>query len=66
MMESIVEWQRASSSHVNLRFLLAKLAALFCDGSDAAEASKGIEVSETNGVVGIAEHASEHDGADAG
>ena len=66
MMESIVEGQRASSSHEDLRSLLATLTAFFGDGSYAAEASKGIEISETNGVVGVTEHGSEHDGADTG
>jgi len=66
MMESIIEGQRASSSHEDLRSLLATLTAFFGDGSYTAEASKGIEISETNGVVGVTEHGSEHDGADAG
>ena len=66
MMQSVVEGQRASSSHEDLRSQLATLTAFFGDGSDAAEASKGIEISETNGTVGIAEDGSEHKGADAG
>ena len=40
---------------------------LFCvDRSDATEAPEGIEISETNRVVGIAEYGREHEGTHAG
>ena len=66
VMQSVVEGHRASSSHEDLGSLLATLTAFLGDRSDASEASKGIEISETNGVVCIAEDGSEHEGADAG
>ena len=61
MMESVVEGQRASSPHEDLWSLLATLTTFFGDGSDAAETSEGVEISETKGVVGVTEHGSEHD-----
>ena len=39
---------------------------MFRDGSDTPEAPESLEISETNGVVGMAENGSEHEGADAG
>ena len=66
MMESIVEGQRTSSPHEDFRFLLTALAAFLCNGSDATEAPEGVEISETNRVVGIAENGGEHEGPDAG
>ena len=36
------------------------------DGSDTTEAPEGLEIAKPNGIVSIAEHCSEHDGADAG
>ena len=39
---------------------------MFGDGSDTPEAPKSLEIAETNGVVSIAEHGSEHESADAG
>lgn len=65
MMESIVEGQRASSPHEDCWSQLSTLAALFGDGSDATEASEGLEIAETNGVMGISEYGSKHEGADA-
>ena len=62
MIESIVEGLRACSPQEDL----ATFAALFGDGSDTAEAPESLEISKTNGVVGIAENGSEHEGADAG
>lgn len=62
MIESIVEGLRASSPQENL----ATFAALFGDGRDPPKASESLEISETNGVVCIAEYGSEHEGADAG
>ena len=61
MMESIVEVLRASSPEEDL----ATLAALFGDGSYPPKTSESLEISETNGVVSIAEHGSEHEGSDA-
>ena len=61
MMESIVEGLRARSPQEDL----SMFAALFGDGSYTPEAPEGLEISAPNGVVGIAEHGSEHEGADA-
>ena len=66
MMESIVQGQRTSSSHEDFGFLLAALAAFLCNGGDATEAPEGVEISETNRFVGIAEYGGEHEGAHAG
>ena len=66
MMESIVQGQRASSPHEDFGFLLTALAAFLCNGSDATEAPEGVEISETNRVVGIAEYGGEHEGPHAG
>ena len=62
MMERIVEGLRARSPQKDL----ATFAALFRDGSDTPEAPESLEIAETNGVVGMAENGSEHEGADAG
>ena len=62
VIESIVKGLRAGSPQDDL----ATFAALFGDGSYSPEASEGLEITETNGVVGIAEHGSEYEGADAG
>lgn len=62
MMESVVEGLRASSPQDDL----ATFAALFGDGGYSPEASESLAISETNGVVGIAEHRSEYEGANAG
>lgn len=61
MMESVVEGLRASSPERDL----TTFAALFGDGGYSPEASESLEISETKGVVGIAEHGSEYEGADA-
>jgi hypothetical protein len=61
MMERIIEGLRASSPQEDF----ATFAALFGDGSYPSKASESFEISETNGVVSIAEHGSEHEGADA-
>ena len=53
---------RASSPEEDL----ASLSALFRDGSNAPETPERVEIAKPNGVVSIAEHGSEHDGADAG
>ena len=66
MMESIIERQRASSPHKDCWSQLTTLAAFFCDGGDAPETPEGIEISEPNRVVGIAEHGGEHVSTDAG
>ena len=66
MMESIVQGQRTSSSHEDFGFFLTALATFLSNGSDATEAPEGVEISETNGVVGIAEYGGEDEGADAG
>ncbi|MGH9388477.1 MAG: hypothetical protein ACRD1Z_02610, partial [Vicinamibacteria bacterium] len=50
VMQSVVEGQRASSSHEDLRSLLATLTAFFGDGSNSTEAPEGVEISEPNGV----------------
>ena len=65
MMESIVKGQRRSCPHEDFGFLLTALTALLCDGSNATEASEGLEISEANRVVGIAEYRREHAGAHA-
>ena len=62
MMESIVEGLRASSPEKNL----PTFATLFCDGSNSPKASESLKISETNGIVCVAEHGGEHEGADAG
>ncbi len=62
MMERIVEGLRARSPQKDL----ATFAALFGDGSDTPEAPESLEIAKSNGVVGIAENGSEHEGADAG
>ncbi len=62
MMERIAEGLRARSPQKDL----ATFAALFCDGSDTPEAPESLEIAKANGVVGIAENGSEHEGADAG
>ncbi len=62
MMESIVEGLRARSPQEDL----ATFSALFGDGSDTPEAPESLEIAKTNGVVGIAENGSEHEGANAG
>ena len=66
MMEGIVEGQRTSSPHEDFGFLLTALAAFLCNGSDTTEAPEGVEISETNRVVGIAENGGEYEGSDAG
>ena len=66
MMESIIEGQRASSPHEDCWSQLTALAAFFCDRCDAAESPEGVEITEPNGVVGIAEHGGEHVSPDAG
>ena len=61
-MESVVQGLRTGSPQEDL----SPFAALFGDGSDTAEAPESLEIAETNGVVRIAEHGSEHEGPDAG
>ncbi len=39
---------------------------MFGNGSDTPEAPKSFEIAETNGVVSITKHGSEHESADAG
>ncbi len=39
---------------------------MFGNGSDTPEAPKSLEIAETNGVVSITKHGSEHESADAG
>lgn len=62
VMQSIVEGLRASSPQEDL----TTFAALFGDRSYPPKASESFEISETNGFVGIAEHGSEHESANAG
>ncbi len=66
MVESIIEGQRASSPHQDCRSQLTALAAFFSDRSDASESPEGVEITEPNGVVGIAEHGGEHVSTDTG
>jgi hypothetical protein len=66
VMQSVVEGQRASSSHEDLRSFLAPLTTFLGNRGNATKAPEGIEISESNGVVCIAEDGSEHEGADAG
>ena len=62
MMESVIEGLRACSPHENL----PTFAALFRNGSDAAEATECLEVSQSNGVVCVAEERGEDKGSDTG
>ncbi len=62
MMEGIVKGLRASSPEKNL----PTFATLFCDGSYSPKASESLKISETNGIVCVAEHGGEDEGADAG
>ena len=60
MMEGIVEGLGASPPHQDL----SPLATLLGDRNDTAEASKGVEVTEANGIVSVAEKGGERPNSD--
>lgn len=62
MMEGQVEGLRASSAYEDL----SEFAALLSDGGNPTQATKGIEVSQAYGIVGMAQERSEDEAADAG
>jgi hypothetical protein len=62
MIESHVKGLRSCSPQDDL----ATFTALLGDGSYSPVGSEGLEITETNGFVGIAEHGSEYEGANAG
>lgn len=62
MMQRVVERQRAGPPHDDL----SPFTALFGDRGDASQASKSVEISQTNGIMSVAEESSEDDGAHAG
>lgn len=66
MMESVVKGQRASSPHEDFGIFLPTLTAFLSDGSDSAKASEGVEISETDRVVGVAEQGSKYKGSNTG
>jgi hypothetical protein len=66
VVESVIEGQGASSAHEDLGSKFSPLSALLGDGRDATEASEGLEIAESNGVVGVAEQGGEHESPDTG
>lgn len=61
VMDGEVEWLRTSSSDGNLSPFTASLG----DGGDTAQATKRVEITQSNGIVSMTEQRSENEGADA-
>ncbi len=66
MVKSVAKGQRASSPHKDFGIFLATFSTFLSDGSDATQTPEGLEISESNRIVCVAEHGSKHVGTDAG